>query len=36
MPKIEDYDSRADYYVALDEFWATALDSLDAEPAMAA
>jgi len=29
MPKIEDYANVTDYYVALDEFWAQALDSVD-------
>lgn len=29
MPKIENYDNRADYYQAVDEFWTAALDSLD-------
>ena len=30
MPKIEDYSDVADYYQAVDEFWAAAFDLVDA------
>lgn len=35
MPKIEDYADVTDYYEALDEFWAAALDSIDDQLAAA-